>query len=284
MGERFPWALSSTINTPLGSLSRKPLLSESLSNLNRASLQSSLGSPTEYFGVGPQTERDLSGHLHSKSASLLEVPPRHQSDAMKQNSDLGLHNHRPPSTSATSKFVSGAYWDSSAGEAGATLHRWSSASGLAAQWAPSGPPTLPNGATLGRARETARTQRTISLDHPLHSRSDAMLSPYKYQPRWKADDRVFRHVAGASSTSLTLQHMAYRSALDRPFSRHLDERRGQAPSAVASEHVMQFCRHPRVSTAGPTPPSAAQRLGVRRVGSVMDPGHLPESVLTHLSW
>ena len=92
MGERFPWALSSTINTPLGSLSRKPLLSESLSNLNRASLQSSLGSPTEYFGVGPQTERDLSGHLHSKSASLLEVPPRHQSDAMKQNSDLNLRH------------------------------------------------------------------------------------------------------------------------------------------------------------------------------------------------
>lgn len=54
---------------------------------------------------------------------------------------------------------------------------------------------------------------------------------------------------------------------------------------MVSEHVSKFCSPPRVSTAGPTPQSVAQRLGIRRLGPLREPSDaLPKTLLTHLSW
>lgn len=247
MGERYPWALSSTINYPLGSVALKHHdLDQSLARLNAPALESR-GSPSSstrqlkvhrssshYFGVGPQTERDLSGHLHTKLEST--APPVHQSVLLKSNSDLGLHDHSPAWSSRTT-FSSGPGWDVTAGEAGRTLQRWSSAASLTASYQPhakhpGGTGTLRQAGPLMLSSRTAveegpHTQRTISLECPLYSSTDTLLSPSKYQPRWRADDQVYRHLKGASSTSLQLQHTAYRSVLDRPFSRHLDERRAE---------------------------------------------------------
>lgn len=185
-----------------------------------------------YFGVGPQTERDLSGHLHTKVEAT--APPVHESRLLKSNSDFGLHDHSPAQWNSRSHYASGPAYE--AGDRG-TLSRWSSATSLATSWRPIA--KHPTGVGIARQAgpmmltdrtevfEGPLTQRSISLEHPLYSSSDALLSPSKYQPKWRADDRVFRHLQGASSTSLQLQRTAYRSALDRPFSRHLDERRAQ---------------------------------------------------------
>ena len=146
-----------------------------------------------------------------------------------------------------------------------------------------------------RSRETRHTQRAVDLRTPMGGRQDAVVSAYKYQPRWRPkNESVLRALspgappllqAEAASTSalpwpsLASEPLTYCSSLDRPFAgrglRGLRPEEG-GTGREAATYFGDYCRpphggtnlrSPRACAFGDRVTSRARAAGPRRTGS-----------------
>ena len=79
------------------------------------------------------------------------------------------------------------------------LHQWSIQRGLGAN-----PGQLASSASLPRVTPTRRTQRTISLNYPIHSFADEVIDPPTLYLRGKPDAAVLSKLVGAGDGAMRL--------------------------------------------------------------------------------